>query len=322
MSQFIRHFSDPRLSMPIEGTALIAEGGGQRGIFTAGVLDAWLDMEFTPFSLMIGTSAGAQNISSYLAKQRGFAQRSIVELSRDKHFFDLKRPLLGGNTVDLDWYFAQASQGKYQLNVTKAVSALAQRQILFTATRVSDYRPVYFSPNSDNWLTLLKASSALPFLYKQGVEINGEYHLDGGLSDPVPVEEAYRRGARRIVVIRTVPKNSSQMTPWLHRLRGWLKQHHRNVKMVDYYAHHEKVYRRTLAFLANPPADLELIQIYPSAPLASKIIGSGELELDRDYLAGKELGRQMLLSGKLDFLLGASPIQSQPTAPENHRRIA
>lgn len=49
-------------------TALIAEGGGQRGIFTAGVLDAWLENDFDPFELFIGTSAGSQNLTSYLSR--------------------------------------------------------------------------------------------------------------------------------------------------------------------------------------------------------------------------------------------------------------
>lgn len=51
---------------PIVQTALVAEGGGQRGIFTAGILDAWLEHQFNPFKLLIGTSAGAQNLSSYI----------------------------------------------------------------------------------------------------------------------------------------------------------------------------------------------------------------------------------------------------------------
>ena len=50
---------------PIAQTALVAEGGGQRGIFTAAILDRWLEHSFNPFSLLIGTSAGAQNLSSY-----------------------------------------------------------------------------------------------------------------------------------------------------------------------------------------------------------------------------------------------------------------
>ena len=51
---------------PQTKTALIAEGGGQRGIFTAGVLDAWLENNYDPFDLFIGTSAGSQNLTSYL----------------------------------------------------------------------------------------------------------------------------------------------------------------------------------------------------------------------------------------------------------------
>ncbi|WP_208723428.1 patatin-like phospholipase family protein, partial [Pseudoalteromonas peptidolytica] len=44
-------------------SAIIAEGGGQKGIFTAGVLDAFLEKKFTPFDLKVGVSAGAQNLA-------------------------------------------------------------------------------------------------------------------------------------------------------------------------------------------------------------------------------------------------------------------
>ncbi|WP_202215042.1 patatin-like phospholipase family protein, partial [Klebsiella pneumoniae] len=59
---------------PLQATgklALVCEGGGQRGIFTAGVLDEFLKAGFNPFDLLIGTSAGAQNLSAYLCGQRG-----------------------------------------------------------------------------------------------------------------------------------------------------------------------------------------------------------------------------------------------------------
>ena len=51
--------------------ALVAEGGGQRGIFTAGGLDAWLDAGHDPFDILIGTSAGSQNLTSFVARQKG-----------------------------------------------------------------------------------------------------------------------------------------------------------------------------------------------------------------------------------------------------------
>uniref|UniRef100_UPI0018F8A4AD patatin-like phospholipase family protein n=2 Tax=Enterobacterales TaxID=91347 RepID=UPI0018F8A4AD len=57
--------------------ALVCEGGGQRGIFTAGVLDEFQRASFNPFDLMLGTSAGAQNLSAYICGQPGYARRVI-----------------------------------------------------------------------------------------------------------------------------------------------------------------------------------------------------------------------------------------------------
>ncbi|WP_413698821.1 patatin-like phospholipase family protein [Psychromonas sp. KJ10-10] len=79
----INEYSKPPV---IENTALIVEGGGQRGIFTAGVLDSWLAQDFNPFSLLIGTSAGAQNLSTYMTHQPGHAKQSIMRLSRHPDF--------------------------------------------------------------------------------------------------------------------------------------------------------------------------------------------------------------------------------------------
>lgn len=48
--------------------------------------------------------------------------------------------------------------------------------------------------------------------------LDGVSYLDGGVSDAIPVQEAARRGAQTIVVIRTVP---SQMYYTLSGLSGW-----------------------------------------------------------------------------------------------------
>jgi predicted patatin/cPLA2 family phospholipase len=102
---------------PMGNTALVAEGGGQRGIFTAGVLDSWLHAGFNPFDLLIGTSAGAQNLSSYMTCQIGFGRHSITSLSRDPKFFKLSRTFIGKHAVDLDWYFNQVEHAENRLNI-------------------------------------------------------------------------------------------------------------------------------------------------------------------------------------------------------------
>ena len=119
--------------------ALIAEGGGQRGIFTAGVLDAWLEEGYDPFDMFIGTSAGSQNLTSYLARQKGYAKRLIRGLSRQKRFFRLGRGLMGKHIVDLDWYFDKTTEANRAIDFATAKQSLGER---FTRPR-----PVFFKPN-------------------------------------------------------------------------------------------------------------------------------------------------------------------------------
>lgn len=49
---------------------LVLEGGGLRGVYTAGVLDAFLEQNIK-IPYVIGVSAGACNAVSYLSNQKG-----------------------------------------------------------------------------------------------------------------------------------------------------------------------------------------------------------------------------------------------------------
>lgn len=279
---------------PIANTALVAEGGGQRGIFTAGILDAWLLAGFNPFDLLIGTSAGAQNLSSYMTCQPGFGLRSITQFSQHPHFFKLHRTLMGKHAVDLDWYFDQVNQPEHRLNLDCGISRLKDRQLLFSATRIKDRRAQFFAPNHDNWIDMLKASSALPILYKDGVKIGQDHFVDGGLSAPLPVEEAYKRGAKKIIVIRTVAENANIESIWAHKIKSWLCNTRRCPKIIDLITHHEESYQKTLDFISKPPSDVEIIQLFPADPLASHLVGSQKHALERDYAAGVEIGEFFL----------------------------
>lgn len=75
--------------------ALVCEGG-QRGIFTAGVLDEFMRAQFNPFDLYFGTSAGAQNLSAYVCNQPGYARKVIMRYTTSKEFFNPVRFVRGG----------------------------------------------------------------------------------------------------------------------------------------------------------------------------------------------------------------------------------
>lgn len=283
-------------SVPIKDAALVVEGGGQRGIFTAGILDSWLANDFNPFSLLIGTSAGAQNLSSYMTKQSGHAKRSIMQLSKHPDFFDMKRPLSGRNTVDLDWYFDRVNDPEYQLNMNCAQAQLKNRQLLFSATNINGFCPTFLEPTADNWLTMLKASSALPYLYKKGVAIGDSHYVDGGVALPIPIQEAYHRGAKKIIVLRTVPAHQNVQSPWAHKLKSWVCSSQRCPKVLDIITGHENAYNEALDFIQSPPEDAQIIEIAPPKALSSRILGSSDEALAADYNMGYEMGTKFLSS--------------------------
>ena len=286
--------------------ALVAEGGGQRGIFMAGVLDAWLDAGHDPFDILIGTSAGSQNLTSFVARQKGYAKRLIRGLTRHKRFFQMGRGLVGKHIVDLDWYFQKTQEANRLLDLDTAKSNVANREILFTATNARDRKAYFLNPmkSQNNWVDLIKASSALPLLYKQGVPLhteieakkaaNTDFYLDGGLAAPLPVTEAYQRGATKIVVIRTVDEGFQAQSPWLQKISAVMCATGTCPKTIDYLLQHEHAYQKELAFIENPPEGVEVIQIFAPKKLQSKLLGSSDAQLRHDYKLGQYAGAAFL----------------------------
>ena len=296
--------------------ALVCEGGGQRGIFTAGVLDEFQREKFNPFSLFIGTSAGAQNLSAFVCGQKGYARRVITRYTTNKLFFDPLRFVRGGHLIDLDW-LVDITSSELPLAVDVAHGHFdAGREFYMCACRSDDYSPAYFSPHQGNWLDYIRASSAIPGFYRSGVELEGVNYLDGGISDAIPVREAARRGADTIVVIRTVPSQTFYTPKWFKRMERWLESSMLQ-PMVRIVQQHEESYREIQQFIEDPPENLRIIEIYPPHPLASSALGSRVNALNHDYHLGRRCGRYFLatMGQWLNDAEIAPPVRVTPPAP-------
>ncbi len=169
--------------------ALVCEGGGQRGIFTAGVLDEFMRAQFNPFDLYLGTICrGAEPLGVYLQSARLRAQ-SHHALYHKTRIFDHLRFVRGGNLIDLDWLVeATASQMPCKWIPPRGCLTAANR--FMCACRQDDYAPITFYQTKQNWLDVIRASSAIPGFYRSGVSLEGINYLDGGISDAIPVKES------------------------------------------------------------------------------------------------------------------------------------
>ncbi len=183
---------------------LILEGGGMRGLYTAGVLDAFLDKE-VEFSSVYGVSAGACHACSYLSKQRGRAFRVGVDYLENPEYCGVKSFLKTGDLFGADFSYGQIPdvldpfdyeafneyKGKFYAVVTNVQTGQAEYK------RITD---------AQRQLWVVRASASLP-LVSRTIAVKGKYYLDGGVSDSIPIRRSIEDGNEKNVVILTRDKS-------------------------------------------------------------------------------------------------------------------
>ncbi|HOO73494.1 MAG TPA: patatin family protein [Spirochaetota bacterium] len=185
---------------------LVLEGGGMRGIFLTGVLQAFSDRNYFPWKCIIGSSAGALTGTAYAAGQIHLARDAFFTklLTGDFiHFSNILRQ--GRHILDLDWMVETIIKGEEPIDEKKLKK---NAPVIITATHCGKYavpETVYLNSKKDNISTALKATSAIPFLYKGFVHYKKYHLLDGALLDPIPYKKALELGFKEdeIVVIVT-----------------------------------------------------------------------------------------------------------------------
>ncbi|MEZ8380630.1 patatin family protein [Vibrio splendidus] len=186
-------------------TALVAQGGGQRSIFTAGVLDAFLLSNFDPFDEFFGTSAGALNLCAYLCRDKGLGRSFVLDLTTAPEFFNLFSYIRKRQNLGLEWALEQIMAYPYKLDLDLGRQTLGDRHFSAAVTDSKDLRDHYFPLMGEDWYKVMIATCAIPRLYNDEIFIGDSAYVDGGVSASIPVQEAWRRQARSIVVIRTEP---------------------------------------------------------------------------------------------------------------------
>jgi predicted patatin/cPLA2 family phospholipase len=278
------------------GAALVVEGGAMRGIFSSGVLDVFLEEGFNPFGIAIGTSAGGCNVASYLAGQHGRSRRCYTEYMARREFISKRRFLRGGHWVDLDWLW-DAFERDHPLDCAGVVKSRAR--FVVAATSAESGSPVYLEPREADMMNALKGSCAIPILYRAIVRHGDQALADGGVAAPIPALEAYRRGARRIVVIRSRPAPALRKGVVETRLGAWALRGRPGLAAA--YRRAPAAYAEAVAFVNAPPTDCTVLQVAPRAPLRTGRVSRDRASLDHDYALGRELGHHALAAWRRAF---------------------
>ncbi|OEF23524.1 patatin-like phospholipase family protein [Vibrio rumoiensis] len=271
--------------------ALVVEGGAMRGIFSAGVLDRFIDHQFSPFDFCIGVSAGSTSLASWLANQKQRTYKVVTDYSCRPEFINFKRFLRGGHWLDLDWLWDITT---YEIPIDTDKLHQQSVPLYVVTTDINTGLPHYISSTPDNVVELLKASCSVPVAYRNYPVINGMQMTDGGVADSIPVEKAYQLGAKEITVILSRPlgyEKKPSRIPWL--TKKFLAQH---PQLANAALLRAESYNRSIAFIKQPPSDCKINVIAPPADFPVGRLTTDLQKLDIGYQMGIDAAEQIVMA--------------------------
>lgn len=183
-------------------TGLVLEGGAMRGIYTAGVLDSFLDHDVQVDGIL-GVSAGACFGCNLFSGQRGRALRYNQRFMGDPRNVSLRSLITTGDIINREFAY-HTIPTQYDI-FDEAAFEKHGGEYWVVVTNVETGEAEYMQMHhllAD--IEMMRASASMPFCSRM-VEIGGKKYLDGGIADSIPVRKALTMGFDRVIVVLTQP---------------------------------------------------------------------------------------------------------------------
>ncbi len=265
--------------------ALILEGGGLRGNYTAGVLRGLMDHGLF-FASVIGVSIGACNGSNYVSRQ---PDRNWIVNTRfvgDTRFMSYRRLMRGDGLFGMDFIFDTLPNVLVPFDFE--TFRTSPQRFTVTATDCETGKAVYYEKDQLDdkaLLEVLKAGCSLPFLQKP-VRFDGRVLMDGGIADAVPLVKSIADGNPRHVLVLTRPaayRKKGGRLAWMARL-----YYPRYKGLARALASRTRRYNRTMDLIDRLEAAGTVLVIRPGSDLKVKRTETDRRKLEAIYTRGYE----------------------------------
>ncbi|AHD05414.1 phospholipase, patatin family [Paenibacillus larvae subsp. larvae DSM 25430] len=247
----------------MESVGLVLEGGGMRGIYTAGVLEFFIENDFyTPY--VIGVSAGACNATSYIARQMGRNRKVTVDYVRDPRYLSYRNLWREKSIFGMNFIFNKLPNELEPFDFESFYSS--EQNFVVGTTDAHTGEPVFFSKKEtgEQTLQIVQASSSLPFL-SQPVKYGGRVLFDGGVSAPIPILQSEKDGNKKHVVVLTRPagyRKKPAKGRWLAK-----RFYPEYSGLVQALANRARVYNETLEYIQEQEDKGNVFVFRPSVPV-------------------------------------------------------
>jgi len=181
---------------------LVLEGGAMRGMYTAGVIDSFLD-NGVHVDGILGVSAGACFGCNLFSGQRGRVLRYNKRFMGDPRNVSIRSLITTGDIINREFaYYViptqydvfdeeafEAHGGEYWVVVTNVHTGEAEYMQMHNLLRD---------------IEMMRASASMPFCSRM-VDIGGQKYLDGGIADSIPAKKMLEMGYDKVIVVLTQP---------------------------------------------------------------------------------------------------------------------
>ena len=255
---------------------LVLEGGGMRGMFTAGALDVLMDNNIMVDGI-VGVSAGALFGANFFSGQKGRVIRYSKKYAKDKRYISIRNLILTGNAVSkrFAYYKVQKEYDPFDNETFKKVN----KPFWAVATNVKTGKPEYLEiKDAFEDIEKLRATSALP-LSSRIIKVDGCKYMDGAFSDALPINFMKKKGFDKLIIILTQPikYRKKQMAPKKLKMVRFKYHRYKNfLKAIDSWP---KRYNKTVEKIIDMENKKEIFVIRPHKKIWTQLI-----ERDTDKL--------------------------------------
>lgn len=270
--------------------SLVLEGGAMRGLFTAGVMDVFLENDIK-FDATIGVSAGAAFGCNYKSKQIGRVLRYATKYCNYWKFCSFRSWLLTGDVFGAKFGYETIPR---ELDVfDEETYRQNPMDFIVVAVDIDSGEAVYHNMPTceDDDIAFMRASASQPVLSRP-VKIGGRKYLDGGMRDSIPLKYMREHGYERNIVILTQPEGFVKEQMKVMPLIKLLTLNHPKIAEALYAR--PAMYNEQTAYVAECEKAGNTLVIRPEAPLGLKTVVHDPEELRRVYKLGREVAEKRL----------------------------
>ena len=271
-------------------TGLVLEGGGMRGLFTAGILDVLLENEVN-FDGVVGVSAGATFGCNFVSRQIGRALRYNMDFRNDPRFMSMRSLFKTGDLVNAEFAYHVLP---FELDVFDFETFEKNpTEFHVVATNVHTGEAIYRRLDKIDHTTMdwLRASASMPIVSKP-VCVGGYEMLDGGIADSIPLRYFESEGFTKNIVILTQPKGfTKKLTKLMPIFKATMRKY---PAIIEGMGRRHIMYNHELEYISQQQMAGKCLVICPSDTLPIGRTSQNAEKMQHVYAMGRKAGEENL----------------------------